>query len=182
MRDLQQAVRSIDEALAILTGVPLMETAPRAAGAEPLKVIIQRILTDKPGLAPADISAALKDLGRETNVNTVLGTLHRSKDEGMFHKRGRVWYAGAGESNADDVMPENEEAPDHSEALQKFGDVAELEDQGALNKSEVAQHPIRNRENVGSSPTVSSPIAKGLMVSASPLSVSRNPQQPWFKR
>lgn len=40
----------------------------------------------------------------------------------------------------------------------EFGDVAELEDHGALRSTQVEQHLIRNRENAGSSPAVSAVI------------------------
>jgi hypothetical protein len=184
VRDLQQAVRSIDDALAVLTGQPIADVSTRPAGQEPLKIIIERVLTDRPGLAPSEISAALSALGRPTDVNTVLGTLARAKREGLVHKSGRVWYVGPSESNTEGVMSESEKASVHTEASQQIGDVAELEDHGAVASTQVEQRPISNRGNVGSSPTVSSPspVAQGNVAGNQSLSGPTHRPPPWITR
>lgn len=157
-------LRSFDEALLVLEGTnsePAGDHAPHAPGYKPpLKVLVREILQEFPGQSPSEIADRLAHRGRQTDINTVLGTLSRARREGIIHKRGRVWFDGAGNGATDDVISdtdESEEAPGEPEASVNAGREAELEDHGALISTQVAQHPIANRESVGSKPTTSAP-------------------------
>lgn len=177
VRDLKAAIKSIDEAIATISGAPIPEAnhKPRSSG-ESLKIVISRIVTDEPGLSPSDISDRLLAIGRGTDMNTILGTLSRAKKEGLIHKDGRVWFGGPENANTYD----NPETKDPAEAgsQSNAGHVAELE------VSPDAQHPIRNRENVGSSPTVSAPFHRSmsdLPASTNAPAAPTNPRvPPWM--
>ena len=153
-----------------VAGVPQTTGRP-----SPLADAILAFIVARPnGVQGGEVVAHLIDDSRfsETtmkNATGVYNVLARLVKRGDLEKDGRLYRP----------TMKKEKASVRTEASQEFGDVAELEDQGALNKSEVSQHPIRNRENVGSSPTVSAPTAKRLMSSASPLSVQHQPQLPW---
>lgn len=181
VRDLKSAIRSIDEAIQMLSagsGVPPLAApnARPAAAAGTLKSIVAEILEERPGLGTTEIKSALADRGRETDVNTVLGTLSRARREGLIHKRGRVWFVGGGESNADVVSSEKTEAPADAEASSNVGSVAERSiapDSKSGGASGSSQAPV------GSNPTTSAPFVQRLLDSTSPLNVTIHPKPPW---
>lgn len=180
-------LRSFDEALFVLEGSANGEssgdTAAHAPGYKPpLKVLVREILQEFPGQSPTEIADRLALRGRLTDINTVLGTLSRARREGIIHKRGRVWFDGAGNAASDDVESddsESEEAPGSPEASVNAGREAELEDHGAVTSTQAAQHPTANRESVGSKPTTSAPTHRDRekFLAGSTLSnANRNPQ------
>jgi hypothetical protein len=102
VREIKATIRDIDAALETLSGrIEKHQTSPNAiAERRPLKFLIEDILKAIPGLSPRAISEKLADLGRPTDVNTVLGTLSRAKRDGLVLKRGRVWYVAIDQDTA----------------------------------------------------------------------------------
>lgn len=180
-KEVRAGLRSFDEAIAVLEGgSPISITVHQersGGGKPPLKVIILEILQEKPGLGTQEIKAELLARGRDTDANTILGTLSRMRrEDASIHKRDGVWFGGAGESNADDVYG-NEKAPEQSGALQEVGHVAE---RSIAPGSKPGGEVPGKSSPVGSNPTVSAPIRKDLLSSASGLLGST--QTPFFKR
>jgi hypothetical protein len=115
VRELNQSVNQISDALNLLTGTASQEINSRSAAREPLKYLIRKILENKPGLNPHQISIELGSVGRQTDVNTVLGTLSRARQENLIYKTNRVWYA-QDESNKDTDATDKVEASAITEA------------------------------------------------------------------
>lgn len=113
VRILKSDVKTLEDAIATLEDAlpaPVASTGPRASSFRSLKIEIADILAQAPGLSTQEIGNALIAIQRETDANTILGTLSRAKREGLVHKSGRVWFAGAGpqqteqEGSTDDGM------------------------------------------------------------------------------
>jgi hypothetical protein len=185
IKEVKVRIRSFDDALVVLGagGNAQSQTERQIGGRAPLKSLILDVLTENPGLGTQDIRSALLRAGRDTDTNTILGTLSRMKrDDASIHKRSGVWFVGDGESAEVDVdvdVEESEKAPDRSGAPHKVGNVAELDDRGSPDKALVKQAPDSYREHAGSSPAVSSSTAQRLMSNASPLFGTTNPKPPW---
>ncbi len=180
LRDARAALRSFDDAIATLEGRP--DSVPTPTGSVSLRDLVHSIIKASNGITAGDVTSAVVQSGRNTDHNTVLGTLSRLRRDRLIHKEEKLWLDGAGDdAEPEDVEPEIERAPTEVEAPLKVGDEAELDDQGALQKSKVAQHPIANRESVGSKPTVSAPLRRDLLAGAAFPVVPTQPKPPWLR-
>lgn len=172
VKAVRASLKSFDDAIAVLeggitaaVGTPMPQE--RQSGSRlPLKAIILEILQGKPGLGTQEIKSELLARGRDTDANTILGTLSRMRrDDASIHKHGGVWFAGTGESNADDVN-EKEKTPDHSGASHEIGDSV---------VRTVGYPPVSSE---GANPSISTSVRNDLLSSTS--GRSANPASyPW---
>lgn len=176
-KELKVGIRAFDDAIATLEGLSGVNAVASAverssSGRVALKHIILEILEAKPGQGTQQIKSELAARGRDTDLNTILGTLSRMRrDDSSIHKHDGVWYAISGDKKHIDVnidASESEKASNEFEAFQEFG--ADDGSQGA------ATHP----SPAGSTP-VSSTVAQNDPLAKSSSRLSDH-QTPHFKR
>ena len=124
LRELRAIIRSIDDAIGILGGENRNDGAKNpTAYYPPLKIIVKNLLEEMPALSPSVIQSEIKKLGRETDINTILGTLSRARKERLVHKKGRVWFSGPDDAD-NSFSNEKVKAPELSEAFEEIEDSA----------------------------------------------------------
>ncbi|RWP58003.1 hypothetical protein [Mesorhizobium sp.] len=88
LKDAKVALRSIDDAIAHLTGAPA--TTARSEGPTLKELILEQLSVDR-DLTPLEIASALSASGRETSNTSVSSILSRLKADGLAEKAGDGW-------------------------------------------------------------------------------------------
>jgi hypothetical protein len=90
LKEARHALRSIEDAIAMLTGAPA--PSMRSDGPTLKELILEHLTGDGPGKTPLEIANSLTAAGRETGNTTVSSILSRLKGEGAVEKRNDRWF------------------------------------------------------------------------------------------
>lgn len=112
LKEARAKQRSLDEAIAVLTGQPVPERG-RATGPTLNELILSLLSSEGPGHSPAEIAESLTKGGRETTNTTVSSLLSRMKKEGQAENREGRWF----------LPIENDEGPDNAGPQSELGPV-----------------------------------------------------------
>lgn len=110
LKEARAKLRSLDEAIATLTGQPAPE---RGRGTGPtLNEQVSEVLQEKPGKTPAEIADILTANGRETSNTTISSILSRMRKEGEVENRDGRWFLSAEiEKGSDESEPQSSLGP-----------------------------------------------------------------------
>lgn len=136
LKDARAKQKSIDEALALLTGQPIPERGKSGGGPRLNDLILDTLKVDGMGQTPAEIAELLTESGRETANTTVSSMLSRMKKDGEAENRDGRWFLPNPQNSAHitgpvaslpaGMFPQTNKAPDAvaSEASQVTEDVS----------------------------------------------------------